>query len=351
MEKDTDLAFDTETRRLVDDVHELVERARNDAARTVNASLVTMYWNVGRRIGDELIGEARAAYGERIVATLSRELGERSGEGFSAANLWRMVRFAGLFSDSDKVATLSRELSWSHFVALLTVEDPLAREFYAEMSRVERWSVRTLKSRMQGMLFERTALSRKPAELARAQIEALRAEDRITPDLVFRDPYLLDFLGLEDRYGESELETAILRDLESFILELGTGFSFVARQKRMVIDGEDHHLDLLFFHRGLRCLVAVELKLGKFRAEHKGQMELYLGWLDRHEREPGEQPPLGLVLCADKGEQTVELLRLEASGIRVAAYLTALPPREILERRLHDAVAIARARFPEADEE
>ena len=225
---------------------------------------------------------------------------------------------------------------------LLPLREPLARTFYAELCRYERWSVRTLRARVQGMLYERTALSRKPDALAQQELEALHDGDRISPSLVFRDPYLLDFLDLRDTYSERDLESAILRELESFILELGTDFSFVARQKRLVIDGEDHYVDLLFFHRGLRRLIVVELKLGAFRAADKGQVELYLRWLDRHERREGEESPLGLILCASKGSQTIELLELEASGIHVAEYLTALPPRELLRERL--LVAIARAR-------
>jgi predicted nuclease of restriction endonuclease-like (RecB) superfamily len=213
------------------------------------------------------------------------------------------------------------------------------------MCRIERWSVRTLRAKIDGMLFERTALSRKPAELAERELAGLRAEDKLTPDLVFRDPYFLDFLGLTDSYGEKDLEAAILREMEQFLLELGAGFAFVARQKRIVIDGEDHYLDLLFYHRKLRRLVAVELKLGRFKAADKGQMELYLRWLERYETEPGEEIPLGLILCADKGDEQIELLQLDRSGIRVAAYLTDLPPKRILEQKLHESAVRAKARL------
>jgi predicted nuclease of restriction endonuclease-like (RecB) superfamily len=213
------------------------------------------------------------------------------------------------------------------------------------MCRVERWSVRTLHAKVQGMLFERTALSRKPAELARQELDALRDEDRLTPDLVFRDPYFLDFLGLADTYAEKDLETAILRELQQFILELGAGFAFIDRQKRIVIDGKDFYIDLLFFHRRLRRLLAIDLKIGTFEAADKGQMELYLRWLERHEMQNGEEPPLGLILCADKGEEQVELLQLDRSGIRVASYLTELPPLALLRKKLHDAMLLAQARL------
>ena len=213
------------------------------------------------------------------------------------------------------------------------------------MCRIERWSTRTLQDKIQGMLYERTAISRKPDHLARKELAVLRDEDRVSPDLVFRDPYLLDFLGLRDTYSEKDLETAILRDLERFLLELGSDFSFVARQKRITVDNEDYYLDLLFFHRRLRRLLAVELKLGRFRAADKGQMELHLRWLEKHECQPGEESPLGLILCAGKSDEHVELLQLKKSGIRVAEYLTELPPREVLERRLREALRAARERF------
>lgn len=268
-----------------------------------------------------------------------------SPAGYTEKALWRMVQFAEVFPDREIVAALSRQLGWSHFVEIIPLNDCLKREFYAEMCRVERWSVRTLRAKVQGMLYERTALSRKPKELARQELAALREEDRLTPDLVFRDPYLLGFLGLADTYSERDLEAAILRDIQQFILELGAGFAFIDRQKRVVIDGEDFYLDLLFYHRRLRRLIAIDLKIGKFTAADKGQMELYLRWLEKHEMQPGEEPPLGLILCADKSEEQVELLQLDRSGIRVASYLTDLPPRQLLQRRLHDAVVAAREKL------
>jgi len=195
------------------------------------------------------------------------------------------------------------------------------------------------------MLFERTALSKKPDKLIRQELEALRAEDRLTPDLVFRDPYLLDFLGLKDTYAEKDIEAAILREIESFILELGTGFAFVQRQKRMQIDDKDYYLDLLFYHRKLRRLVAIELKIGDFEAGDKGQMELYLNWLKRYECEPEEAEPLGLILCAGKSHEHVELLELARTGIHVASYWTKILPKKELERKLREAVRLARARL------
>ena len=256
-----------------------------------------------------------------------------------------MVRFAELFPDKQIVNALRSQLSWTHFRELLSIEEQLKRDFYAEMCRVERWSTRTLQHKIGQLLFERTAVAKKPDDLIAKDITALREEDRLTPDMVFRDPYFLDFLGLSGFHVEKDVEEAILRELEAFILELGSDFAFVARQKRIVVDNEDYYLDLLFYHRRLRSLVAIELKLGKFHAADKGQMELYLRWLEKHEMHPGEETPIGLILCADKSEEHVELLRLEDSNIRVSRYLTELPSKELLEQKLHQAISLARERF------
>jgi len=309
--------------------------------------MVALYWGVGDRIRREILGERRASYGEQIVSTVSRQLTVGYGRGFGRRNLFQMVRFAEAFPGWEIVQTLSAQLGWSHFIEIIPLDDSLKRDFYAEMCRLEHWSVRTLRAKMAGMLFERTAIAKKPEDVVRRDLEALRTEDRLTPDLVFRDPYVLDFLRLEGAYGEKDVESAILRDLEAFLLELGGDFSFVARQKRITVDNEDYYLDLLFFHRRLRRLVAVELKLGKFRAADKGQMELYLRWLAKYATYPGEAPPVGLILCEEKSAGHVELLELEASGIRVAEYLTELPPQSLLEEKLHDAIAVARRRFAE----
>jgi predicted nuclease of restriction endonuclease-like (RecB) superfamily len=317
---------------------------------TVNAELTLLYWRIGERIRAEVLRYARAAYGEQVIVSLAKELERRYGRGFSEKSLRRMVQLAAAFPDEAIVASLSRQLSWSHFVLLLPLEAPLAREFYAEMCRVERWSVRALRQHIDSMLYERTALSRKPQRVVEAQIEALRAEDQITPEMILKDPYILDFLGVQDRFLEHDLEAAILREIEAFVLELGSGFTFVARQKRLQIDSEDFYVDLVFYNRKLRRLVALDLKVGAFKAEYKGQMELYLRWLDRHEREPGEETPLGIILCTGKRQEQIELLELGKTGIHVAEYLTVLPPREELSRRLHAAVEHSRARLAASDE-
>jgi predicted nuclease of restriction endonuclease-like (RecB) superfamily len=331
--------------RLLDDVRAMIQETRAGVAQAVNSALVQLYWQIGRRIRTEVLKEKRAGYGQEILPTLSAKLAPDFGTGFSERNLARMIRFAEVFPKREVVLALSRQLGWSHFVEIIPFEKDLQRDFYAEMCRLERWSVRTLRAKIQGMLFERTALSRKPDELAKKELATLRVDDQLTPDLVFRDPYLLDFLGLADTYSEKDLEAAILRDMQEFVLELGKGFAFIERQKRIVIDGEDFYIDLLFYHRHLRRLVVIELKIGKFTAADKGQMELYLRWLEKHEKQEGEDTPLGLILCADKADEQVELLQLDASGIRLASYLTDLPPRAALKRKLHDAVRLARERL------
>ncbi len=330
---------------LLGDLQSLIESARVRVAVGVNAEMVLLYWDLGERIRKEILNDSRAGYGKSVVNTLSDQLVMDYGTGFTRTNLFNMIRFAEIFPDRPIVHSLSGQLSWTHFRNIIYIKDSLAREFYTEMCRLERWSVRTLQMKVQGMLFERTALSKKPEELARKELAALRDEDRMTPDLVFKSPYFLEFLGLSDTFSEKDLENSILRELEQFILELGTDFSFVARQKRITVDTEDYYIDLLFYHRKLRRLVVIDLKLGIFKAADKGQVELYLRWLDKYDRPPGEESPIGLILCAGSSVEHVELLELEASSIRVAEYLTELPPRGVLEQKLKAAVAIARERL------
>lgn len=336
---------------LLKDLRQMIEETRQRVATTVNAALTMLYWRVGRRINEEILKGARAEYGKEILATLSQELVREYGGSFGEKNLRRMVQFAEAFPDEQIVVSLIRQLSWTHFIALIPLKEPLQREFYTEMCRMERWSVRTLRQKIGSMLYERTALSKKPEELAELELQALREEDKLIPDLVFRDPYFLDFLGLTGAFQEKDLESAIPRELEAFIMELGAGFTFVARQKRITVDEDDFYLDLLFFHRGLRRLVAIELKLDKFRPEHKGQMELYLRWLDKYERKPGEEQPLGMILCAGKKQEQIELLELGRSGIHVAEYLTALPPKALLQEKLHKAIELAHRRLENQVEE
>jgi predicted nuclease of restriction endonuclease-like (RecB) superfamily len=287
----------------------------------------------------------RATYGDALVASIAQQLSADFGRGFSAKNLRHMLRFAQAFGDEQIVYSLSRQLSWTHLRTLIYLDDPVKRDFYIELCRLENWSVRQLQERMQSLLFERSAISKKPEETIRQDLALLQKEDQPTPALLLKDPYLLDFLDLNDRYLEKDLEDAILREIELFLLELGAGFTFVARQKRLQIDNYDFYIDLLFYNRKLKRLIALELKVGEFRAEYKGQMELYLRWLAKHEQEPGENPPLGIILCTGKKQEQIELLELDKSGIHVAEYLTVLPPRETLEAKLHQSIAKARQRL------
>ena len=327
---------------VLSDIRRLIESVRGRVAVYANAEFTMLYWKVGERIRREILQEKRAEYGREIVPTLSAQLAPEYGEGFGKRNLFRMIKFAGSFTDERIVSTLSAQLSWSHFVEIISIEDSLKRDFYAEMCRMERWNVRTLRKKIGGMLFERTALSKKPDKLIRMELDKLREEDKLTSDLVFRDPYFLDFLGLKGAFQEKDLEAAILRDMEAFILELGAGFSFMARQKRIIVDGDDFYLDLLFYHRDLRRLVAIELKMEKFKPDFKGQMELYLKWLDKYDRKPGEEHPIGLILCAGKSDERIELLELSKTGIRVAEYMTELLPKDILRKKFHESIQRAR---------
>jgi predicted nuclease of restriction endonuclease-like (RecB) superfamily len=338
-----DLPVPTE---LLTDLRRLIDAGRQRAATAVNVELVELYWHIGTRIRHEVLTNDRADYGREIIARLSERLVAEYGPGFSKRNLHYMVRCAEVYDPPSIVHAARSQLSWTHLRELMAIEDPLRRRFYTEMCRLERWSTRALRDKLNGLLYERTALAKRPEAVVAQTLDDLQQGDRLTPDLVFRDPYVLNFLGLPADYAEADLEAAILRHIEQVIMEMGNGFTFVARQKRMPIGPVDYTLDLLFFHRRLRALVAVELKIGRFDARDKGQLELYLRWLDKYERQPGENPPLGLILCAEKNTEEIELLELHQGSIRVAEYLTELPPREVLEQKLHLAIELARARSP-----
>ncbi|MFT7087445.1 MAG: putative nuclease of restriction endonuclease-like (RecB) superfamily [Rickettsiales bacterium] len=340
----------TTDKNFVPDIISLIENCRQKLATNVNSAMTYLYWQVGKRVNDQILKNDRAEYGKQIVVSLSRELNDKFGKGFEERSLRRMMNFAEEFNDEKILTTLLSQLSWSHFLTFITIKDELQRDFYIQMCRTERWSVRTLRKKIDSMLFERTAISRKPDELIKQELEELAENDQLTPDLVFKDPYFLNFTGLKDTYSEKSLEDAILRELESFILELGVGFSFVERQKRMVIDGEDFYLDLLFFHRKLKRLIAIELKIGKFKAAYKGQMELYLRWLEKHEKQESEESPIGLILCAGGNKEQIEFLKLEDSGIKVAEYLTELPDKKVLIQKLHNAIIANKKRIENREE-
>ncbi|MBP7461321.1 MAG: DUF1016 family protein [Candidatus Delongbacteria bacterium] len=331
---------------LYTDICKLVDEARSHFASTANKTITLLYWRIGERINKEILEEKRAEYGKQIVSQLATELQNTFDKrGFQERNIRRMMQFAELLPDFRIVSELATQLSWSHFIEILPLKDELQREFYLQMCRYERWGTKQLRSKIDGMLFERTAISQKPEEIIKLELSSLKDNGNLSPDLVFKSPYFLDFTGLKGTYSEKSLEDAILRDLELFIMELGAGFTFVERQKRMIIDGEDFYLDLLFFHRKLKRLVAIELKLGKFKAAHKGQMELYLRWLEKNEVQNGEELPLGLILCAEGHNEQIELLQLDKSGIKVAEYLTELPDKKILKAKLHSVIEANKARL------
>ncbi|MFC2100832.1 YhcG family protein [Bacteroidota bacterium] len=331
--------------KLIEDISFLIEDSKKQLAFSANAGMTFLYWKIGQRINSEILVHQRAGYGKQIVVLLARQLSSQYGRSFEEKNLRRMMQFARVFKDEQIVVSLIRQLNWTQFIALIPIKDTLKREFYTQMCRIENWSVRDLRAKIDAMLFERTAISRKPKELIKKDLLQLANDNIISPDLVFKSPYFLDFTGLKDVYSEKSLEDAILFELEKFILELGTGFAFIERQKRMIIDDEDFYLDLLFYHRKLKRLIAIELKLGKFKAAYKGQMELYLRWLEKHEMQTHENTPLGLILCAEGNHEQIELLQLEKSGIKLAEYLTELPDKKLLEQKLHYMIQQSRMRL------
>ena len=346
MEGISNIGQDLHTQTLISDLRQIVEQCRNRVALNVNAELTIMYWHIGERINRDVLGSQRAAYGKQIVSTVSAQLQEDfNSRGFASRNIHRMMQFAQQFPDIKIVSTLSTQVTWSHVVEVLALSDDIQREFYLTLAASEHWSVRQLRKKIDGMLYERTAISGKPDELIKQELAQLRDEKVLSPDLVFKSPYFLEFTGLKGMYSEKSLEDSLVAHLEQFIIELGSGFSFVARQKRIIIDGEDYYLDLLFYHRRLHRLIAIDLKLGRFKAQYKGQMELYLRWLEKYEMEQGEESPLGLLLCTEGSEEQIELLQLDKSGIKVAQYLTELPSREVLKLQIQKSLAAARERF------
>jgi predicted nuclease of restriction endonuclease-like (RecB) superfamily len=342
--------IDTE-QLLFTDVALLIEESKKYVAHTVNTTLSILYWKIGKRINLEVLQNKRAEYGKQIVVSLTRQLTEKYGKGWDEKTLRHCLRSAETFSENLIISATQRQLGWTHLKTIMYLKDDLQREFYMELCIIERWSTRKLQERIDSMLYERTAISKKPKLLIKKEIKELREEDKLTPDLVFRDPYFLDFLGLKNTFSEKNLEDSILRELESFILELGQGFSFVERQKRMIIDGEDFKLDLLFYHRKLKRLVAIDLKLGKFKAKYKAQMELYLRWLEKNEMQSGEEMPIGLILCAEGNKEQIELLQLDKAGIKVAEYLTELPDKKLLQQKLHQAIEISKKQIENYTEE
>jgi predicted nuclease of restriction endonuclease-like (RecB) superfamily len=321
------------------DITSLIGSAKDQVAREYNSTQVFLAWYIGRRIEEEILQNNRAGYGEKLIESLSAELSYLYGGGYSRPNLFKMLRFYRLFPNDQIVSTLSRQLSWSHFILICTIEDETKRSFYTQMCRVQKWSVRGLKKQIDGMLFERTALSKSSQEIIESQISDLKTEDKMTTALVFKDPYFIEFTDGKSFRSEADLEQSILTNIQEFLQELGSDFCFVERQKRMGTGTKDRYLDLLFYHRRLQRLIAIELKLGDFDPSYKGQMEWYLNWLDKNERLPHEEKPLGIILCAGKDHEDIQYLDLD--NIHIAQYLTELPRKELLEKRLKQAVILA----------
>ncbi len=324
------------------DINDLIKRKKRDAKNAVNDTIISLYWGIGKKLTKEITGVNKPEYGRKVILEISNRLSADYGAGFNKSAISRMINFYQEFPDYEKVATLSQQLTWSHFIEILPIKDALKREFYAVMCKNENWSVRTLRERKKSMLYERTAISKKPDGTIKNELAELTEENKMSLDMFYRDPYVLDFLGLKDTYSERDLENAILVQLEKFILEMGSDFAFLARQKHFVLDGKDYFMDLLFFHRTLRRLVLIELKLGEFEPQDKGQVELYLRWLEKYEMAEGEEKPIALILCAEKSQETIELMELDNGRIHVAQYLTKMPPKEVLERKLLQAIANAK---------
>ena len=319
---------------LFNDLTQIIEEGKKQVSQQVNSTLTLVYWQVGFRINTDVIEKGRAEYAKEIVSQLATQLVSQFGKSFELRNLRRMMQFSKVFPSFQTVSQLATQLSWSHFIELLPLKNEEARLYYALKAGEESWGRNELRHQIERKAFERKEI---------AQIQLSETSESFQTN--FKDPYFLDFLGLKEGYLENDLEAAILKELELFILELGKGFTFVERQKRMILDGDDFYLDLLFYHRRLKRLVVIELKLGKFKAAYKGQMELYLKWLDKNEKQEGENPPIGLILCAEKSNEQVELLEMGKDGIMVAEYWTELPPKNELEAKLHHALLKAKERM------
>ncbi|MCR5191040.1 MAG: PDDEXK nuclease domain-containing protein [Bacteroidales bacterium] len=331
---------------LYEDVCQIIDGARGRIAMYVNTEVCLTNWYVGKRVKEDVLFNKRAEYGKQVLKNLSLKLTERYGSGWSVYKLQHCVRSAYTFSEQEILSATRTQLSWTHLRTLMGIKDPLERQFYAQMCSAEHWDTRTLDQKIDQQLFQRTAISRKPEEVIKQELDTAKETNQLLPDMVFRSSYFLDMLSLPDIFSEKDLESAIITQVEDFIRELGSDFTFVARQKRITVDATDYYLDLLFFHRELRRLVAIDLKLGKFKPEHEGQMLLYLRYLNKNERKEWEDSPIGLILCSEGNTEHIEYLMLdEESPIKVAQYYTKLPDKKLLSEKLRKAIAIAREHY------
>ena len=337
---------------LYGDVCQIIDGARSRIATYLNTEVCMTNWYVGKRIKEDVLFNQRAEYGKQVLKNLSARLTERYGRGWSEKHLRHCLRSAETFSEDEIVSATQRQLTWTHLKTLVYIKDPLERQFYAQMCCIEHWDTRTLDEKIDQQLYQRTAISRRPEDVIQKELEDYKQCNQLLPDMVFRSSYFLDILGLPDIYTEKDLENAIITQMEGFISELGSDFSFVARQKRITVDSTDYYIDLLFFHRELRRLVAIDLKLGKFKPEHEGQMLLYLRYLNQNERKTWEESPIGLILCSEGNTEHIEYLMLdEKSPIKVAQYYTQLPDKKLLAEKLKKAIAIAKEHCQQRDAE
>ncbi|MDO5341840.1 MAG: PDDEXK nuclease domain-containing protein [Bacteroidia bacterium] len=355
--KDEVTSQNEETKVLYSDVCQIISDARTRLATYANAEVCMTNYYVGRRIKEDVLYNKRADYGQKVVRNLVERLTNDFGKGWGYEKLKQCIRIAECFTEEEiRYACVPNsnwvhactQLTWSHIRILTTVKDSLARQFYMEMCMIENWSVKILIQKIDNQLFEQTALSKKPNEIIRKELMETKETKSLSPDMIFRSTYFLDMLNFPKNFSENDLESAILLQIQEFLRELGNDFAFLERQKRITVDATDYYLDLLFYHRGLRRLVAIELKLGKFKPEHEGQMLLYLRYLNRHEKKEGEEPPIGLILCSEGNTEHVEYLMLDKdSPIKVAQYYTRLPDKDLLSQKLRKAIEIAREQLEE----
>ena len=326
-------------------ISDLIIQARTRTEVAVNSELVTLYWHVGKVIKTQILEGSKPEYGKRVISELSEALTKEYGRGYGKSNLFNMSKFYETFPDEQIFHALRGKLTWTHLKRLTYIEDSLRRQFYLDLAVNERWSSRTLNERIDGMLYERTLISNKPEETIKSDLTRLAKQKIMSKDLALRDPYVLDFLGLKDNFSENDLEQAIISELERFLLEFGLDFAFIGRQVRITINDTDFYIDLLFYHRKMKRLVAIELKLGKFKPEYKGQVEIYLNWLTKNDMNEGDNPPIGIILCAEKDEEVIELLNLGESDIHVAQFLL-----KAFEDKLPKAVSNAKALLQQRNE-
>ncbi|MCM1452094.1 MAG: PDDEXK nuclease domain-containing protein [Clostridium sp.] len=340
--RENDKCADSEN-MLYSDVCDIINASKLKIAKYVNTSICMTYWSIGRRIKEDVLLNKRAEYGKQVVKNLSAKLNQRYGKGWGYKTLQHCIRAAYAFSEDEIVYATRRQLYWSHLRSIMYVKDELERQFYIEMTALEHWDTRTLDEKIDKQLYLTTALSRRPEDVIRKQLDKLRETQTLNPDMIFRSSYFLDMLGLPDSFSENELEQKVVDQVEDFMQELGSDFSLIARQKRITVDAVDYKMDLVFFHRSLRRTIVVDLKLGKFKPAYEGQMLLYLRYINSHERHPWEDAPIGLILCSEGNTEHIEYLMLdENSPIKVAQYYTQLPDKKLLATRLQRAIAIAR---------